>query len=179
MSSDLDGSPSRGIPYCVGMGQAARVQDERAADGAEGRAAGRPRPCIMVVGPTGGEGGIATVIGTLLESTLAIRFDLVHVATHSGAAPHSGAGRIGKGLYFLDGFAHAVVGLATRRVDLVYLHTSSGYSMRRKAAVAMLARLARKPYVVHVHGSNFDEYYTQSAAWERRLVRRTLSRAPL
>ena len=128
----------------------------------------------MVVGPNlGAAGGVAVVLETLLASGLADRFELLHVVTHRDT------GRVGKALSAFAGLTRAAWLLGTRRVDLVYLLTSSGFSLRRKAAVAMLARLARRPYVVHVHASNFDGYYRQAARWEQRLVRRTLSSAAL
>ena len=132
------------------------------------------RPCVVIVGPTiGGAGGIAVVTETLLESSLAARFELVHVATHADS------GAIRKSLVAFAGIARVAFRIATRKADLVYLHTSSGFSLRRKATVAMLARLGRCAYVVHVHGSDFDGYYRAAHAWERWLVRLTLSRAAL
>ena len=132
------------------------------------------RPTVMVVGPNlGAAGGVAVVLETLLASGLADRFELLHVVTHRDT------GRVGKALSAFAGLTRAAWLLGTRRVDIVYLLTSSGFSLRRKAAVAMLARLARRPYVIHVHASNFDGYYSQAARWEQRLVRRTLSSAAL
>jgi glycosyltransferase involved in cell wall biosynthesis len=126
----------------------------------------------MVVGPgPGGAGGIAVVIGSLVASPLADRYDLIMVATHTES------GRMGKALQALAGSVRAASLLAARRCDLVYLHSSSGPSLRRKAAVAALARLADRPYVIHIHGGDFDTYYRDAAGWERWLVRKTLSSA--
>jgi glycosyltransferase involved in cell wall biosynthesis len=126
----------------------------------------------MVVGPgLGGAGGIAVVMGSLTESPLADRFELITVATHTDS------GRIGKAVQALVGTVRALSFLAARRCDLVFLHSSSGPSLRRKAVVAALARLATRPYVIHIHGSGFDSYYRDAAGWERWLVRKTLSGA--
>jgi hypothetical protein len=74
---------------------------------------GRPR--VMIVGPgRGGAGGIAVVIETLVASSLADRYEVLQVATHT----NSGATR--KALRALTGIAHAAYLLALRRVDLVY-----------------------------------------------------------
>jgi glycosyltransferase involved in cell wall biosynthesis len=132
------------------------------------------RPRVMVVTPQpGAAGGVAVVAETLLASELAARFELLLVATHRDA------GRAGKLVQALSGIARAAWLLARRRVDLVYLLTSSGASLRRKALVAALARFARRPYVVHVHASDFDTYYRDAPPWEQRLVRATLARAAL
>ena len=128
----------------------------------------------MVVGPgPGGAGGIAVVIETLASSPLADRYQLVHVATHANT------GRTGKALQAVKGIARAASLLALRRVDVVYLHASSGASLRRKALVAAMARLARRPYVVHVHAGGFDRYYRSARVSEQRLMRRTLAGAAL
>lgn len=128
----------------------------------------------MLVGPgPGGKGGIAVVIETIATSQLAERFRLVVVPTHSTS------GRARKALRAVLGIGRAGLLIALRRVDLVYLHVSSGFSLRRKALVATIARVARLPYVVHVHAGNFDAYYEQAARWERLLVRRTLGGAAL
>jgi glycosyltransferase involved in cell wall biosynthesis len=128
----------------------------------------------MLVGPGhGGKGGIAVVIETIATSQLAERFELVVVTTHVTSS------RGGKALQALLGIGRAAFLLALRRVDLVYLHVSSGFSLRRKALVAAMASLARRPYVVHVHAGDFDAYFDRSSRWERRVVRKTLSRAAL
>jgi glycosyltransferase involved in cell wall biosynthesis len=120
-----------------------------------------------------GAGGIAVIVKTLAASSLAERYELDVVSTHRDA------GRAGKALQALEGLARSAGLLAGGRVDLVYLHTSSGFSFRRKAAVAAIARLARRPYVLHVNASDFDTYYRDAGRWERRLVRTTLSGAGL
>jgi len=133
---------------------------------------GRPR--VMIVGPgPGGAGGIAVVIETLVASPLADRYELLQVVTHIDSAP------TGKALRAVMGIARAAYLLALRRVDLVYLHASSGPSLRRKALVAAIARLARRPYVVHVHAGGFDRYYRSASRSEQRLMRGTLAGAAL
>jgi glycosyltransferase involved in cell wall biosynthesis len=128
----------------------------------------------MVVGPDPrGAGGIAVVIGSLMTSPLREQYELVMVATHTDS------GRLGKALRAVGGSTRAAALLAARRVDLVYLHSSSGPSLRRKAGVAALARLARRPYVLHVHGGAFDRYYRDAAGLEQAVVRKLLSGAAL
>lgn len=126
------------------------------------------------MGPApGGAGGIAVVIDSLFASQLASRFTLVRVVTHVDAGP------VRKSLRALTGIAKAALLLATRRVELVYLHTSSGFSLRRKAVVAALANLFGRPYVVHVNSSHLDSWYRDANLADRWLVRRTLGRATL
>lgn len=135
---------------------------------------GERRPRVLIAGPApDAAGGVAVVIERLVASRLAERFDLSYVSTHRDAQD------VRKAATALVGTARCAWLLALRRVDLVYLHASSGYSLRRKAAIALLATLARRPYVLHVHASDFDGYYRAASRWEQQLVRRTLARAAL
>ncbi len=132
------------------------------------------RSRVLVVGPEiSSAGGIAAVIETLASSSLADSFDLVLVSTYRDSPA------LRKALHGVLGAARAAWLLATRGVDLAYLHTSSGFSFRRKAGVAFIARVVRRPYVIHVHASGFDDYYRDAPAWERRLIRATLRNADL
>ena len=139
---------------------------------AERRTPARHR--VLVVGPEpGAAGGIAVVLGTLLASPLATRFELLPVATYRDAGRAGKAAQAGRGV-LRSGWL-----LATRKPDVVYLLTSSGASLVRKALVAELARLVRRPYVLHVHAGGFDAHYASAPRWERWLVRRVLGGAAL
>ncbi len=131
------------------------------------------RPLVLVVGPgRQSKGGIASVIETLEKSLLAEHFRLVRVETHrDGPAPAKAA----QGALALG----RIVGrLLTRRADLLHIHTASRWSFRRKAVISWLARLFRRPYVLHVHGARFHDYYNELAGRvERRAIRNVLERA--
>jgi glycosyltransferase involved in cell wall biosynthesis len=132
----------------------------------------RSRLRVLVAGPgRRSAGGISAVIETLASSELAVRCRLVIVETHREG------GKAFKLAQAVSGIGRAVALVVTRRVDLVYLHTSSGPSLLRKAVIAEIATLARLPCVVHVHGSGFDDFYKVASAWQRWLARRMLRRA--
>jgi glycosyltransferase involved in cell wall biosynthesis len=124
---------------------------------------------VLVVGP--GErsaGGVRAVIASLDRSPLAARFRLIEVATHADGSVAVKVAQAARGM------ARAAGIIGRRRVDLVYLHTASYGSFRRKAIVAAMARTARIPYLMHVHGGHFDRFYASASAPERALVRSTL-----
>jgi glycosyltransferase involved in cell wall biosynthesis len=127
---------------------------------------------VLVVGP--GErsaGGVRSVMTALAGSRLAERYALSEVQTHrDGSAP-------AKAWAALRGFAAVAAVLARGRADLVYLHTASGASFWRKAIVAAMATVARRPYVVHVHGGGFVEFARGSSRARRALIRAVLVRA--
>jgi glycosyltransferase involved in cell wall biosynthesis len=52
-----------------------------------------------------------------------------------------------------------VVLLLTRRPRLIHVHLASRASFWRKTIFLLLARLARVPYVVHLHGAEFHLFY--------------------
>ncbi|HWH13803.1 MAG TPA: glycosyltransferase family 4 protein [Miltoncostaeaceae bacterium] len=134
--------------------------------------AGRPRVLIVGPGPRS-SGGVWSAIATLLRSPLAERYALRHVATHRDGG---GAAKLGQAA---GGLARVAAALAGRRADLVWIHTSAGASFRRKAIAAAMCRLARTPYVLHVHGSAVPGWYGSAHPLERALVRRTLRTADL
>lgn len=127
------------------------------------------RARVLVVGP--GErsaGGVRSVIVTLAGSRLGQRFQLVEVATHADG---------GKPLKFIvaaRGFARAAWQMLRNRPDLVYIHTASNASFWRKSIVAGMARLARCPYIIHVHGGAFAAFYRDCRAPGRIIARRVL-----
>lgn len=68
-------------------------------------------------------------------------------------------------------FAAALVRFATlalqRRVDLLHIHLSVRGSSYRKALLSRASRLLRIPYVVHLHGTDYLDFY-QHASWPLR-----------
>ena len=69
--------------------------------------------------------------------------------------------------------------LHTLDEPLVHIQLSSRASFWRKSVVCLLARLARRPYLLHVHGSEFADFYQQSSPAARRIVRTVLAKATL
>ena len=61
-------------------------------------------------------------------------------------------------------FAHALTKFAfwavLQKIDVLHIHLSNWGSSYRKTILGAVARLARIPYVVHLHGSNFDEFWS-------------------
>ncbi|MGH3942773.1 MAG: glycosyltransferase family 4 protein [Pseudonocardiaceae bacterium] len=116
-------------------------------------------------------GGISSCLRTLRNSPLWEKWSVEHIATH----------RNGSAVARLLAFAHGLVifvgALARRRPDLVHLHMSSYGSFVRKATLAWIAKAARLPVVLHVHGSEFDLFYQRSPRPLRLIIRATLTRA--
>ncbi len=109
-------------------------------------AADQSRLRVLHVGPDPeGAGGMATVIGGLLSSSLARRHRLEVLPTYRTSDP----------LRRLAMFAGALVRLvawcAGKGARVVHVHATVRGSMYRKAVCVALAKALRRPVLVHVH----------------------------
>ena len=117
-------------------------------------------------------GGISAVVGVLRRHGLFERWQARYIATHCDGAAWR------KLLVAVRAWL-AVAGLLVRnRVALMHIHTASGPSFWRKSMFIALARLARVPYVLHVHGGGFRRFYEERCgALAQRWVRQVLGRS--
>lgn len=131
------------------------------------------RPRVVMVGPgPDSAGGVWSVMSTVLGSALADRYVVTAVATHRDGNP------LRKGGEGLRGLGRVAAMLARRHPpDLIWLHTASGFSFRRKAIAALMAHLRGVPYIVHVHGAELHLWYRSITPPERALVRWVLRSA--
>lgn len=120
-----------------------------------------------------GMGGIRTVVQGYIDAGLFDRVDCTYVTTHR---PGSHWRKVAAAL---TGWMGVAVRLCTLRAPLVHIHLSSRASFWRKAVVCALARLARRPYLLHVHGSEFADFYEECSPAARRIVRAVLAKAAL
>ena len=131
------------------------------------------RTVLMVGTDPAGMGGIRTVVEGYMQAGLFDRVDCTYVITHR---PGSHWTKLGAAV---SGWLRVAARLVTLESPLVHVHLSSRASFWRKAVVCLLARLARRPYLLHVHGSEFAEFYQGCPPWARRIVRATLAKATL
>src|SRR5690606_4505394 len=76
------------------------------------------------------------------------------------------------------GFATFIRILATRKVRLVHIHLSSRASFWRKLPFAIVTSFARRPLLLHLHGSEFMTFYRDECGPVRkRLVQLVFDRA--
>jgi glycosyltransferase involved in cell wall biosynthesis len=75
---------------------------------------------------------------------------------------------------FIFGWALIRFWIAKRRgkVDLLHINVAAGGSALRKAFLARLARLLGVPYIVHLHGSRFHEFWPSAGPYIRHKVDR-------
>jgi glycosyltransferase involved in cell wall biosynthesis len=118
-------------------------------------------------------GGISTVVRGYIDAGLFDRIDCTYVATHRYGSNWR------KLFVALAGWTRVALRLHTLDAPLVHIQLSSRASFWRKAMVCLLARLARRPYLLHVHGSEFADFYEECRPAARRIVSAALARATL
>ena len=109
---------------------------------------------------------MATVINDQLHADLpGVQFE--HIVSHVEG------GKFEKLLYVLRALGTF---FTTPRVDVVHIHVASAASFYRKSLFVWAARLRGKPAFLHVHGSNFNSFYSGSAAPLRTYMRWVFAR---
>lgn len=129
------------------------------------------RSVLMVGTDLSGMGGIRTVVQGYIDAGLFDRIDCTYVTTHRFGSVWS------KLWAALTGWTGVAVRLWTLDAPLVHIHLSSRASFWRKAVVCVLARLAHRPYLLHVHGSEFADFYAECRPAAQRIVRAVLANA--
>lgn len=130
------------------------------------------RSVLMVGTDLRGIGGVRAVVQGYMDGGLFDRIDCTYVPTHRYGSPWI------KVWAALTGWAR--VARLLRRLDrpLVHVHISANASFWRKSVVCLLARLAGRPYLLHVHSGFFPEFYEQqSGPLGRWVIRRTFAGA--
>jgi glycosyltransferase involved in cell wall biosynthesis len=133
------------------------------------------RPRILHVGPRSSAGGIGVYLLGLLASPLARHWDLrvLDVRVPEASRRHRSlrlllSARFGLGMLWR---------LGCDRPVLVHLHTSDYGGFWEKSALAILARLGGRPFLLHLHGGSFDLFLQQLSQPQARLASSVLRRA--
>jgi glycosyltransferase involved in cell wall biosynthesis len=134
----------------------------------------RCRSVLMVGTDLDGMGGVRAVVRGYLDGGLFERYDCVYVASH-----RAGSAWV-KITTALKGWARVAFLLRKLDAPLVHVQTASRGSFWRKFVVCLLARAARRPYIVHLHGGGFTRFYeNESNSLGRHFIRKTLAHAAL
>lgn len=140
---------------------------------ADGTFEGSCRSVLMVGTDLAGMGGIRTVVEGYIAAGLFEEIDCTYVRTHR---PGSHWAKLAAAF---SGWVRVAACLVTLDAPLVHVHLSHRASFWRKSVVCLLARLARRPYLLHVHGSEFAQFYQDCGPLGQRVVRLVLARSAL
>jgi glycosyltransferase involved in cell wall biosynthesis len=121
-----------------------------------------------------GKGGIRAAIRGLVDVGLFERFNVTYVATHRYGSLW------GKMTSALGGWLKVAYYLAKLDAPLVHVQASCRASFWRKSVVCFMARVARRPYILHVHSGEFVDFYrSECGPLGRSMIRRVFANARL
>ena len=121
-----------------------------------------------------GMGGVRAVVKGYVDGGLFERYRCIYVASHRAGSHWV------KITTALKAWLRVAVLLRKLDSPLVHVQTASRGSFWRKFVVCLLARVAGRPYIVHLHGGGFTRFYeNESSPLGRRLIRNTLGHAAL
>lgn len=120
------------------------------------------------------QGGVSAVVRGYRDAGLFERYDLRFEPTHRDG------GAITKAIAAGNGLIRIASALMRMDAPLVHIHLSHRASFWRKSLVCIMARLAGRPYLLHVHGSEFMRFYDgECGPLAKRYVRSIFSHAAL
>lgn len=130
------------------------------------------RSVLMVGTDLRGIGGIKAVVCGYQDAGLFDRIGCTYVATHRYGSVRT------KIAAAITGWSRVAMLLCTLDAPLVHVHLASRASFWRKRVVCLMARIARRPYLLHLHGGEFLKFYQQeSSPLAQRLIRKTFADA--
>jgi len=141
------------------------------------------RPRILMLAPAPPVvGGMVTSVTRLMQSPLAERYDLLRHGTAARPPRPEAADRtvlraarsIGRHVWATATFLGTLLG---RRVDVVHIHTCSGFTFYRDTVEAALARVLGRRVVLHIRGGRFLEFARGQRGLRAALLRWGLRRA--
>lgn len=119
--------------------------------------------CIICQNPSV-KGGIAAVVNGYRGSVLEEDYHMIYVESYRDG------GKITKLWKALCSYLHFMKVLICEKPDLVHLHSSFGPSFYRKIPFIYLSRMAGKPVLNHIHGADFDTFYTNASPRKKKLI---------
>lgn len=125
----------------------------------------KKKVCMIVQNPMV-KGGIASVVNGYRGSKLEKDYDIIYVESYKDG------GKVAKLFKALSGYIHFIKVLILDNPDLIHIHSSFGPSFYRKIPFIYLASWAKKPIINHIHGSEFDELYTNASEKKQKLVKK-------
>jgi glycosyltransferase involved in cell wall biosynthesis len=111
---------------------------------------------ITIATNTYGTGGVATVLQILHLYDFFTLTGSKLISSHCNRRKMFGFKRI---LYFISAFFHLLFYGLTHNLGVVHVHMSSRGSYTRKAILIRLARYLGAKTIIHLHGSEFKEFY--------------------
>ena len=126
---------------------------------------------LMVGSSTNVKGGMTTLVQSFLQHEFSPPISLTYIVTHSEK------GRISNSFFFAKSLAGIVFHLAARKTDIVHLHMSDKGSFFRKYIVFKISKWFGKKVIVHMHGGDFEAFYSRMPRQVQFLIHDMLKNA--
>ncbi|WP_255989303.1 glycosyltransferase family 4 protein [Chitinolyticbacter albus] len=124
---------------------------------------------VLMIGPSpDAQGGMATWAKSAQMAGLFERLEVDYFASHVDA------GKLKKLIQAAKAYAYVLYLVICEKTLVVHFHVATGISWWRKWGMIRLLQAFSVPYVLHLHGGTFKEFYTRH---QRRLTGRELVRA--
>lgn len=127
----------------------------------------------MIVQDKAVKGGIAAVISGYYGSRLEKDYKMIYVESYKDG------GKLTKLLKGIQGYIKFIKILLVDKPDLVHIHSSFGPSFYRKLPFIYMASWAKKPIINHIHGADFDEFYTNSSEKKKRQIKKVYGKCKI
>ena len=124
----------------------------------------------VVMLSTTAPGGMAQVVKNLRECGLFDRYGIRLISTHDRGSA------VARSAIFIAAFAQFLRLLLSAQVSAVHAHVAMRGSFWRKSIFLWTARLFRRPFLVHLHGSQFETFYEKECGPLRQALVRALFR---
>ncbi len=126
---------------------------------------------VLMLGPVPPPfGGIASVMQTIIHSALAKDYSF-EVFEREHSIPSEVSGPVKRNIFRAKRFIRFFTKLRQGHYDFVHMHIPFGDSFPGTVIFMIIAWLAGTRTLLHVHGTDWDTFYTREPAWRKVLYK--------
>ncbi len=128
-----------------------------------------------MIGPSlNAKGGITTVVNGYIDAGLFDKWGIIYLNTHTEGSI------VSKALVVISAMTKLLILLLKNDVALLHVHSAQTVSFWRKSIFMIVALLTKCPFIFHLHGSEFMQFYNKRcgrlAKWMVRFILKKSSR---
>lgn len=112
------------------------------------------------------KGGIASVVNGYRGSWFENQYQITYIESYKDG---SKLAKLLKGVQCYFRLLHQI---ARNKPDIVHVHSSFGLSFFRKIPVIYIAWFAGVPIINHIHGAEFDKFFTNASNNKKKLIKK-------
>ncbi len=128
---------------------------------------------ILLVGPILSNGGIATVVKSILSEKIVYQNYHINIINTSN---YKDSSKFGNLLIFMKAVFAFIVMNTFRRVDLIHVHSSVGVSFLRKIIIIFISSFYKKKIIFHFHSGRFDDFFINVFGIRKKIITYSLKK---